>query len=275
MEFNEPYGVVTQQDSHYTQIFEQDEVLSFILLPDCQIPYHDEKAMACVTKYVADKKPNILVQVGDFLDCKGLGKWVKGSPGQVEGRRLATECLVGRQYFETWRESCPDADMFFLTGNHCDRINKLLDELPYMDGMIRTIEEGLGLDELNITCVKCYPDGEALHIGKLLVTHGNYHGLNAARKHADEFGMSVAHGHNHQISIQTKNHYYPDHVRAGFSLGTLSERRMDFVRGRPTPHQHGFGVGHLFPDGRFWLTLVTILAGEFISPEGKIYSWRD
>jgi len=274
MEFSEPYGLIAQQDTHYTQVFSEDEILSFILLPDCQIPYHDERAIAVATKFVDYKKPDILVQMGDFLDCKGLGKWCKGKPGQVEGRRLSTECIQGYKILSEWRDVAPKADRFILIGNHDVRLEFLLEEMPYMEGMIRSLNEGLKLDELGYKEVRCYPDGEALHIGKLIVTHGHWHGINAARKHADEMGCSVAHGHNHTISIQPKNHFFEDHVRAGFSMGTLSKRRMDYTKGMPTPHQNGIGMGYLLPDGRFWLNPIPIIGGEFVY-EGKLFSWRD
>jgi len=275
MEFNEIVGVLTQQDTHYTQVFEQDEVLSFILLPDCQIPLHDEHAVASVTKYIKYKNPDILVQVGDLVDLTALGRFTKGKPGTTEMMRISDDCAKARDILKDWRDGAPDADMFVLFGNHERRYWDLLEEMPHLEGMLKTLEEMLSFEEMNITPVYCYPYGEAMHIGKLLVTHGNYTGMNASRKHADEFGMSVAHGHNHRLTIQSKNHFFEDHVRSGYSLGTLSKRRMDFFQGRPMPHQNGFGVGHVLPDGRFFLTLVPIIAGEFVSPEGKLFSWRD
>jgi len=274
MEFDEVYGLITQQDTHYTQVFTEDEILTFILLPDCQIPYHDEKAIAVATKFVEYKNPDILVQMGDFLDCKGLGKWVEGRPGETEGRRLSVECQQGHVILRDWRDVAPKSDRFILYGNHDFRLDDLLMKLPYLEGMIRDMREGLSLDEMDYKSVRCYPDGEALRLGKLLVTHGHYTGVNAPRKHADEFGCSVAHGHNHTIGIQPKNHFFEDHVRAGFSLGTLSQRRMDYNKGRPTPHQNGVGCGYLLPDGRFWLNPIPIIGGEMIH-EGKLFSWRD
>lgn len=101
--------------------------------------------MLWIGQYIADKKPDIIVHIGDHYDFPSLSSYDKGK-SSAEGKRLIKDIEAGNKGFEYLNmamQSIPDYNprKVFCIGNHCERLSRYVDDNPELIGT-------LGLDKL-------------------------------------------------------------------------------------------------------------------------------
>jgi hypothetical protein len=106
---------------------EQKEALTIMFVPDCQVkPNEDLEYLDAIGQYIIDKKPDVVVNAGDFFDFPSLSSYDKGKLS-FEGRRLRLDLEAGikgmerllaplRDYQKTNTDYNPR--MVFTLGNH-------------------------------------------------------------------------------------------------------------------------------------------------------------
>jgi hypothetical protein len=120
------------------------------VIPDCQVkPEHDTKYLRNVGQYIVDKKPDVVVCIGDFADMPSLSSYDVGTKA-FEGRRYRNdiECvqaamsnLLGpiHEYNEAARRNHRERyrpRLVLTLGNHENRINKATNNDPKLDGVL-------------------------------------------------------------------------------------------------------------------------------------------
>lgn len=120
------------------------------VLPDCQVkPGIDASYLRRIGKYVADKRPEVIVCLGDFADMPSLSSYDVGTKN-FEGRRykddvesvhVAMDTFLSpiREYNQTQRRAHKEQykpRMVLVLGNHEHRINKATNNDPKLDGTI-------------------------------------------------------------------------------------------------------------------------------------------
>ncbi len=126
------------------------------IIPDCQVkPGIDTTYLGWIGKYLADKKPDVIVCLGDFADMPSLSSYDKGKKS-FEGRRyredvsavkkassvltdpiLDERCRLVRNKKKQW-----NPEMHMLLGNHEERINRVTENNPELDGTISVEDLG-------------------------------------------------------------------------------------------------------------------------------------
>lgn len=101
--------------------------------------------MLWIGQYIADKKPDVIVHIGDHYDFPSLSSYDKGK-SSAEGKRLIKDIEAGNKGFEYLNmamQSIPDYNprKVFCIGNHCERLSRYVDDNPELIGT-------LGLDKL-------------------------------------------------------------------------------------------------------------------------------
>lgn len=117
-----------------------------LVIPDCQVkPGVDTRHLSWIGRYIADKKPDVVVQIGDFADMPSLSSYDAGKKS-FEGRRYkadveASVAALGKlqEGFRGVKGYKPK--LVFTVGNHEDRISRAIDSDPKLDGTI-------GIDDL-------------------------------------------------------------------------------------------------------------------------------
>ena len=120
------------------------------ILPDCQVkPDHDVDYLKWVGEYIVEKKPDVIVCIGDFADMPSLSSYDIGTKS-FEGRRYKADIEAAHHAMETLlgpikafnakakkghRERY-NPRMVLTLGNHENRINKVTDKDPKLDGTI-------------------------------------------------------------------------------------------------------------------------------------------
>lgn len=95
-----------------------------------------------VGKYIADKKPDIIVHIGDHFDLPSLSSYDKGT-SKIEGKRLHKDIEAGVEGFkflnlglEKHKDYHPRK--VFCLGNHEERLDRYANEHPELQGTLGT-----------------------------------------------------------------------------------------------------------------------------------------
>lgn len=116
------------------------------VLPDTQVrPGVRTDHLEWIGNYLAEKKPDVIVHLGDFADMKSLSSWDKGKKSaenaryqaDIDAARDAMGRLMGPIQAEQRRTRGRWKPQLLLTlGNHEDRITRFVESNPELDGKL-------------------------------------------------------------------------------------------------------------------------------------------
>lgn len=111
------------------------------VIPDTQVqPGVSFEYLSWVGQYIAEKRPDIIVHLGDHADMKSLCSYEKGQR-KAEGRRYADDIRAAVDAMEVltapWRKVAGyHPEMHLTLGNHEDRITRAAEQDPTLYGTI-------------------------------------------------------------------------------------------------------------------------------------------
>ena len=111
-----------------------------LVIPDCQIrPGVPLEHLDWVSNYIAEKRPDVVVCIGDFADMESLSKYDVGTI-RGENKRLKRDLIVAREAMErlTAFRSVYQPEMHLTMGNHEDRLDRFANEHPYLEEVVGT-----------------------------------------------------------------------------------------------------------------------------------------
>lgn len=95
--------------------------------------------MKWIGKYIFDKKPDIVVHIGDAYDFESLSSYDKGKKS-FEGRRLKADIEAGnesiRLLLNEFQKDGYNPRLVFCMGNHEQRFDRLSENMPELDGFV-------------------------------------------------------------------------------------------------------------------------------------------
>ena len=99
---------------------------------------YDNLRFRAAGNFIEDTRPDVIVNLGDFADLPSLCHHDKGKLN-FEGRRYKDDVEVTidaqEELFKPWRDDDSYRPRLVLTlGNHCNRINRTVQELPELAG---------------------------------------------------------------------------------------------------------------------------------------------
>lgn len=150
--------------------FVEDQVpRTLLIVPDCHFPVQDQHAIDAVMEFIADQKPDQIVQLGDFYDANSLATFASEARRVRNfGGTLAEEAKAGRPFWEHCIANSPKVD--FIIGNHEARLQRWTNEHIAFDGHpamdFRTIFD-------IPDAVRIHGSGAKLRIGNIVIAHGD------------------------------------------------------------------------------------------------------
>ena len=119
-------------------------------------PSEDLSYMSAIGNYIAQKKPDIIVHIGDHYDFESLSTYDKGK-ASFEGRRLKADIEAGNKGMElllqpVWdlqnkqkqaKKKVYNPRLVFCTGNHEARFDRVANDMPELQGFV-------GMETLNL-----------------------------------------------------------------------------------------------------------------------------
>ena len=134
--------------------------MKHLVIPDTQVkPNSPTDHLRWAGLYAAEKKPDVIVHIGDHFDMPSLSSWDVGKKS-FEGRRYKDDIEAGIHAMEVFLQPIRDEQqrlkvnkhkqwrprMVFTLGNHENRIERAIESDPKLDGLIGY--KDLQLDEM-------------------------------------------------------------------------------------------------------------------------------
>lgn len=269
-----------------------DSVQRYIVTPDKHVPFHDLSAWRCVIKAIGIVKPHGYIDLGDFWEGLSTSHWQwkkkKRPPLDYQLAMVDEDLKVANNWMDDIDEALDKAnvkDKRYITGNHDDWIDRLVEENPHLERTKSPRGPGyLFADafDLRKRGYKVHPIGEYVRIGKLYYYHGHHHGgIHHAKNHLLKLGVSVMYGHWHDIQEHSITHV--DGQKAAWSIGCLKSLRYDegneWLGRRPVNWGHAFAIVDYWDGGHFNVQVHRIIDGKCVvngeivdGTKGKTYS---
>lgn len=233
-----------------------------LCLYDVHVPYQDNAALTAALEYGLKNNVNALFFGGDFIDCHKVSKFCP----DPRKRDIKGEIEHGKEILEEIRKAFPKAYMFYLEGNHEDRLQSYLmlkaPELFNLD--VFKLSELMEFDRLKIEKQTVYK--QTVKMGGLNVVHGHELGssvispVNIARGLFLRAKTSTICGHHHQVSEHTEQNLNGK-ITTCWSVGTLGELHPAYLPNNKWSH----GFAHIQWDGEdFSVKNYRILNGKIL-----------
>jgi predicted phosphodiesterase len=217
-------------------------------IPDVHSPYEDKRATALMFDAMKVYGPDIVVVIGDFIDCFAVSNYSK-DPRRIFGLEREVEHAAGLL------DQIKAKRKIYVCGNHEDRLQRYLQDkapelLPFVD-----IPRLLKLEERGWEWV---PYKQSTKIGKLNITHDiGVSTRYTAYRVLETFQASVVTGHTHRLCYVVEGDAGGgQQVSAMFGwLGDVA--KVDYMHRIKAQRYwaHGFGTGiHDTATGFVYLT---------------------
>ena len=218
-------------------------------------------------KFAEDFKPDFVVHLGDALDLAYFSIFdAENVQVQAKGNWEADVDLVNRE-LDSWQKICPA--FYLVQGNHDERAERVSKEYPKFAASLDYATR-FHLKDRKIHYSRLVDP--PLKLGKLHYIHGWYYNLYHSKKTVDEFSGNIVYGHCHGFQSYPKILTARAEELMAWAIGCLCDKQPDYVKGRPTGWQHGFGITYLRDKGNFNFYSINI-TGRGFCWEGREYTY--
>lgn len=246
--------------------------MKIFVLPDVQAkPGHDFSFLLRAGQYVVDKKPDVIVCLGDFCDYESLSAWDVGKKA-FEGRRYVRDVAASLDAMAAFlnplqefnerakrlKEKQYHPRMVLTLGNHEYRAVRAVESDPKLDGLI-------SIDDLKYKEFgwEVYPFLEVVVIEGVAFSHyfitgvaGRPAGTAAAQLRKTNQSCVAGHQQGKQIAYATRA---DGSTLTSIILGSFYEHDENFLTPQGNrQHYRGCVMLHEVKDGSFdemWLSL--------------------
>jgi len=232
-----------------------------LVLPDVQAkPGHDFSYLMRIGQYAVEKKPDIIVCIGDFADLPSLSTYDKGKKS-FEGRRYKRDIEAAKEAMSAFLTPMVDYNaahpkrpykprMVLTLGNHEHRINRAVEDDAKLDGV-------MSIDDLQYKDFgwEVIPFLEVIVIEGVAFAHyfttglmGRPAGTAAAQLRKTSMSCFAGHQQGKQIAYA----YRADgSTITSIVSGSCYEHNEDYLGFQGNRHWRGFWMLHEVVDGAF------------------------
>lgn len=245
--------------------------MKHLVIPDVQIkPGVDNSYLEVVGKYIVEKKPDVIICIGDFADMPSLSSYDVGKKS-FEGRRYRDDIEAAkagmRRLLEPIREFNKSAQankkkvyrprMVLTLGNHEERINRVCEYDAKLDGTIAISDleyERFGWE--------VHPFLDVVLIDGVAYSHYFTTGVLgrpalSARNLVLKKHMSCVQGHNQKMEIY--NEYRADgKMLTGLFAGCCYLHDEDYLGPQGNNYFRGIHMLYDVQDGQFHCHSITL-----------------
>lgn len=245
--------------------------LRIMVIPDTQAkPGDDFSFLTHIGNYMCEKRPDVVVHLGDLADMQSLSSYDFGKKS-FEGRRYTKDIEAAHQAQAALftplynlqikqrlgKHKVYDPTKFILMGNHEDRINRAVNNDPKLDGLLST-------DDLcyNMHFDEVYPFLEVVVIEGVAFSHYFTTGqmgrpASSAQAQLNKKHMSCIAGHQQGLQIATA-HRADGRRLTSIIAGSCYEHDEDYLGAQGNQHWRGLLMLHEVVDGQFDLMPVSL-----------------
>lgn len=249
----------------------RENSIKIFVLPDVQSkPGIDFSFLTNIGKYVVEKKPDVIVCIGDFADMESLSSYDVGKKS-FEGRRYQWDILSAHQAMESFlsplwefnekakkqKEKQYHPRRVLTLGNHENRIARAVDGDPKLEGVLSV--DHLQYDKYGW---EVYPFLDVVIINDVAFSHYFVTGVagrpaSTAAAQLRKTNMSCVAGHQQgkQITYATKAN---GETITSIIAGSCYEHDEEYMGAQGNKHWRGCFMLHDVKNGSFdemWLSL--------------------
>lgn len=242
-----------------------------IVIPDVQAkPGIDFSYLTKIGRYIVEKKPEVVVCLGDFADMPSLCSYDQGKKS-FEGRRYKNDILAAHEAMDALLAPLHDFNakakknkhtqyhpqLHLTLGNHENRISRAVNDDAKLDGVLSVHD--LCYEEAGW---RVYPFLDVVTLDGIAYSHYFTTGLMGrpvttaaaclAKKH-----MSCIQGHQQGLQIST-GHKASGELLTSVIAGSCYEHAEDYLGPQGNNHWRGFLVLNDVKDGEFDLMPLTL-----------------
>lgn len=235
-----------------------------LVLPDVQIrPGDNLDFLTAIGNYLVDKKPDVIINIGDFADMPSLSSYDQGKKS-FEGRRYVTDIDAAQKGMEALLGPLEDYNrkqratrhakyvpkLVLTLGNHENRINRAVNDDSKLEGVLSIDDlqyEGYGWEVfpfLNVVVV----NGIAYSHYFVTGVAGRPAGTAAAQFR--KTNMSCIAGHQQGLQIHTGSRADGKRLTS-IIAGSCYEHNEDYLGPQGNNHFRGVVMLHEVDDGEF------------------------
>lgn len=243
-----------------------------LFIADPHYPIHDKTTFKIAKQIAKERKPDYLCFLGDMFDADGISRfspkdWLAGA---YETEDEILNCK--KEYYQPLLDVCGKTEVRYTLGNHEHRIDDWLEKLEAKKGRKAYLD---WKDKFNLKKIfpeaKITPYNECQRIGKLYLTHGEFHNDGHTKKHALVYGENLLYGHLHTWDVKTISTKANNKIRSTYSMPCSQKFNPKWMKNKSSAWVNGLVFGYFLPNGNFQLVPILIIDGKAIF-EGKIYS---
>jgi len=244
-----------------------------LMIPDCQVkPGVPTDHLGWIGQYIVDKKPDVVINIGDFADMPSLSSYDKGRRS-AEGRRIredlnAAYTAMGelmkplKDYNAKkirFKEKQYKPELHFTLGNHEDRISRAAENDAALDGFLNLQE--LHYENFGWTI---HPFESIAHIDGIAYSHyfynpmtGRPYGGQNIKTRLNNIGFSFSMGHQQGYDSGQKYLNNGKNIR-GLVAGSCYLHDEDYKGPQANGHWRGIIYKHEVFDGTYDLMEVSL-----------------
>jgi len=203
------------------------------VLGDLHFRYEDAEALSLVMAWLAEYNPDRVFLNGDLLDFYALSHFDK-SPANKD-INITTEIGKLKEFLQELRENLPDADIYYIQGNHSKRLEKYLTKKAPELWEVINIPDLVGLSEYGVKWIPGKKDA-FVQYGSTLIGHFDRvskHSAYTAKLLHEQFpGYNVVQNHTHRQGLFF--HTIGNKQYWAAEAGCLADlKQADYVGGTP------------------------------------------
>lgn len=229
--------------------------LKIAFIPDVQaMPGVELDHLRWAGRYIAEKQPDVIVCIGDFVDLPSLGRHAR--PMEREGMRYRNDIGAGRKAMDLLMNPIARARgyapaMEFTMGNHEDFVDRYVREHPEQEGNMDLVAD-LGLREYGW---RVHPFMQPISIGGVAFCHYFPSGvrgepITTASALLRKLHMSAVAGHLQGRDIAFERRGDGGHLTAIVS-GSFYQHDYKYLSPFTNSHWRGMWMLHQVKDGQF------------------------
>jgi hypothetical protein len=246
-------------------------VTKHIVIPDTQIrPGDDFTYLERIGKYIVEKKPDVVVCIGDWADMPSLSSYDKGKKS-FEGRRYLADVEASKEAMRTLLQPLRDFNekakknkdkqyhprMVLTLGNHESRITRAIEDDAKLDGVLSL--KHLEYEQFGW---EVYPFLEVVTIDGIAYSHYFVTGTagrpcSTAQVQLTKKHQSCIAGHQQGLQI-AMGHRADGSPITSIIAGSAYEHDEDYMGPQGNKHWRGILVLHDVNDGAFDLMPVSL-----------------
>lgn len=236
--------------------------MKHLVIPDTQVkPGVPTDHLRWIGRYIVDKKPDVVVHLGDHWDMPSLSSYDKGKK-QMEGRRYKADVRAGNEAFALLNQPLEELQerqrrnkgriynprRVRLLGNHEYRIERATELDAALDGTI-------GYDDLESPGWEVHDFLKPVNIDGVVYAHYFYNPMSGrpytamAPTRLKQIGHTFVMGHQQTLDVAVR--YVGGRAQWGIIAGACYLHDEDYKGPQGNAHWRGVVMLHQVEDGSF------------------------